>query len=216
MNIEIWSDFACPFCYMGKRRLELALEQFANRSEVRIVYRSFELDPNAPRDVAIDVYDMLSSKYGVSRSQAIAMNRQVAEQGKELGLIYRFDTMILTNTFDAHRLTHWAAVCGKQAEMAERLFRAHFTDSLHIGRHETLIALAEEAGLDRAAAEEMLKGAAFAEEVRNDEREAARFGIRGVPFFLIDRKYAVSGAQPVDVFLEALRKGWEHHAGDNA
>jgi predicted DsbA family dithiol-disulfide isomerase len=215
MNIEIWSDFACPFCYMGKRRLELALEQFANRSEVRIVFRSFELDPNAPRDVAIDVYDMLSSKYGVSRSQAVAMNRQIAEQGRDLGLIYRFDTMILTNTFDAHRLTHWAAVYGKQAEMAERLFRAYFTDSLHIGRHETLAALAEEAGLDRAEAEKVLHGAAFAEEVRGDEREAARFGIRGVPFFVIDRKYAVSGAQPVDVFLDALNKGWEHHA-DNA
>lgn len=216
MKIEIWSDFACPFCYMGKRRLERALEQFPNRTEVEIAFRSFELDPNAERETDMDVYDMLSAKYGVSRSQAISMNAQLAGQARELGLIYRFDTMILTNTFDAHRLTHWAARQGKQAEMAERLFRAHFTDSLHIGRRETLIGLAEEVGLGRDEAANMLAGEAFADAVRKDEREAAGLGIRGVPFFLIDRKYAVSGAQPVDVFLQALRKGWDSHAENNA
>jgi predicted DsbA family dithiol-disulfide isomerase len=211
MKIEIWSDIMCPFCYMGKRKLEQALEQFPFSTEVQIVFRSFELDPNAKRDVDFDIYDMLSSKYGMSREQAIAMNAQIAEQARELGLIYRFDTMILTNTFDAHRLTHWAARHGKQAEMTERLFRACFTDSLHIGKHETLIGLAEEIGLNRAETADMLAGETCAEEVRRDEREAARLGIRAVPYFLFDRKFAVSGAQPVDVFLEALRKGWDKH-----
>lgn len=216
MKIEIWSDIACPFCYMGKRRLEKALEQFPHHKEVHIVFRSFELDPKAKTDVDMDVYDMLSAKYGISREQAIAMNAQIAEQGRELGLIYRFDTLILTNTFDAHRLTHWAARHGKQKEMTEHLFQAYFTDSLHIGKHETLVELAADVGLERAEAADMLKGELFAEEVRADEREAARLGIRAVPFFLFARKFAVSGAQPVETFLEALKKGWDHYAGTKA
>jgi predicted DsbA family dithiol-disulfide isomerase len=211
MNIEIWSDYACPFCYMGKARLEQALSRFPHASEVKVVYRSFELDPYAERDVGYDVYDMLSQKYGMTREQAIEMNKRVAAQASELGLTYRFDTMILTNTFDAHRLTHWAALHGKQAEMAERLFRAYFTESLHIGNRETLAALAAEIGLSRDEAAEMLAGGQFGEEVRRDEREAASIGIRGVPFFLIDKKWAISGAQPLDVFIDALNKGWSAH-----
>lgn len=211
MNIEIWSDYACPFCYMGKVRLEQALAQFPHASEVKVIFRSFELDPHAERDVGYDVYDMLSKKYGMTREQAIAMNERVAAQASELGLTYRFDTLILTNTFDAHRLTHWAASRGKQREMAERLFRAYFTDSLHLGNRETLARLAEEIGLSRDEAEKMLESGAFAEDVRREEREAATLGIRGVPFFLIDRKWAVSGAQPLEVFVNALNKGWNAH-----
>lgn len=211
MNIEIWSDYACPFCYMGKVRLEQALAQFPHASEVKVIFRSFELDPHVERDVGYDVYDMLSKKYGMTREQAIAMNERVAAQASELGLTYRFDTLILTNTFDAHRLTHWAASRGKQREMAERLFRAYFTDSLHLGNRETLARLAEEIGLSRDEAEKMLESGAFAEDVRREEREAATLGIRGVPFFLIDRKWAVSGAQPLEVFVNALNKGWNAH-----
>ena len=210
MKIEIWSDFACPFCYLGKKRLERALAQLPHLTDVQIRFRSFELDPHAPIDVDMDVYDMISSKYGISREQAMEMNSQIADQAKQVGLIYDFDHMILTNTFDAHRLTHMAERYGKQAEMTELLFRAYFTEAKHIGRHETLLAMAKQIGLPRDETEKMLAGDAFADEVRQDERDAAKLGIRAVPFFVFNRKFAVSGAQPEEVFVEALKKAWEH------
>lgn len=208
MKVEIWSDFMCPFCYIGKRRFEAALQRFAHKDDVEVVYRSFELDPHSPRDTSQDVHDLLASKYGMSREQAIAMNAQVAGQAKELGLTYRFDTMILTNTFDAHRLAHYAARQGKMPQMVEQLFQAYFTDSEHIGDHETLAALAAKAGLDRTETARMLADGEYAAEVRADEAEAGRLGVRGVPFFVIDRKYAVSGAQSSDMFLNALQQAW--------
>lgn len=209
MKIEIWSDFMCPFCYIGKRRFETALERFGNKDKVEIVYRSFELDPNARRDVDYDVYDMLASKYGMSRDEAKAMNDNVSKQAQDLGLTYRMDTMVLTNTFDSHRLTHLAARYGKMQEMAERLFHAYFTESRHIGDHQTLASLAAEIGLDPNEAAGMLASEEFTHEVRAEEQEAAKLGIRGVPFFVINRKYAVSGAQPSEVFLNALQQAWE-------
>lgn len=208
MKVEIWSDFMCPFCYIGKRRFEAALDQFAHKHDVDVVYRSFELDPNSKRVVDYDVHDMLAAKYGMSRERAKAMNDDVARQAGAVGLTYHFDTMIVTNTFDAHRLAHFAASCGKMHEMTERLLKAYFTDSLPIGDHETLAALAAEIGLDKNEAAAMLAGDEYTKEVRDDEQEALRLGVRGVPFFVIDRKYAVSGAQPSEVFLEALQKAW--------
>lgn len=208
MKVEIWSDFMCPFCYIGKRRFEAALEQFSNKNEIEIIYRSFELDPNAERNVNHDVHEMLAKKYGMSLEQAKSMNNDVAGQARALGLEYHFDTMILTNTFDSHRLTHFAAHYGKMHEMAERLFSAYFTESKHIGDHETLSALAEEVGLDKNEAARMLAGDEYTKEVRADEQKAVQLGIRGVPFFVINDKYAISGAQPSEVFLEALQKAW--------
>jgi predicted DsbA family dithiol-disulfide isomerase len=208
MKIEIWSDVMCPFCYIGKRRFEAALEQFPGKNDVDVVYRSFELDPNAKRDVNQDVHDMLATKYGMSRERAKSMNADVAGQAEALGLTYNFDKMILTNTFDAHRLMHLAARHGKMSEMTELLFKAYFTDSKHIGDHETLAALAAEIGLDKSEAVQMLAGDEFTKEVRADQQEAVTLGIRGVPFFVINRKYAISGAQPNEVFLEALQKAW--------
>ncbi|CAG7630090.1 hypothetical protein PAESOLCIP111_03166 [Paenibacillus solanacearum] len=209
MKVEIWSDFACPFCYIGKRRFEAALEQFPQRAEVEVVYRSFELDPNAPVSVDHDVHQMLAGKYGMSREQAIDMNRNVVEQAAALGLAYHMDTLVLTNTFDAHRLAQYAAVHGKLTPMTERLLKAYFTDSLHLGDRETLAGLAAEVGLDRDDVLHMLESGAFADEVRADEQDAAALGIRAVPFFVIDRKFGVSGAQPGEVFLQALQKAWE-------
>ncbi|RUT28102.1 DsbA family oxidoreductase [Paenibacillus zeisoli] len=206
MKIEIWSDYACPFCYMGKRRFEQALNQFADKNNVEVIYRSFELDPNAKRDVDYDVHDMLAGKYGMTRERAIAMNNDVTEQAKSLGLQYRLDTAIQTNTFDAHRLTHFAAKQGKAAEMTELLFKAYFTDSKHIGDHAVLSALAGQVGLDEQTAAAMLSRDDYAVEVKGDEQEAAELEIRAVPFFLIDRKYAITGAQPAEVFLETLLK----------
>lgn len=206
MKIEIWSDFMCPFCYIGKRRFELALQQFEGRDQVEVSYRSFELDPGSKRDVDHDVHDMLAGKYGMTRERAIAMNEDVTEQAKSVGLQYRFDTMILTNTFDAHRLAHFAAALGKETEMVELLLKSYFTDSKHIGDHAVLAALAEQVGLDSKEVAEMLASDEFTKEVRGDEQEAGELEIRAVPFFLIDRKYAITGAQPTEVFLDSLRK----------
>lgn len=209
MKVEIWSDYMCPFCYIGKRRFEAALDKFANKDEIEVIQRSFELDPNAKRDVDFDVHDMLASKYGMSRDKAKEMNDNLTQQAQAVGLTYHFDTMVLTNMFDAHRLTQFAAKYGKMNEMAERLFHAYFTESKHLGDRETLTALAEEVGLDRVEAANMLAGSDYSQEVRADEQEASALGIRGVPFFVINRKYAVSGAQPSEVFLEALQKAWD-------
>ncbi|WP_373232364.1 DsbA family oxidoreductase [Cohnella sp.] len=208
MEVEVWSDFACPFCYIGKQQLETALEQFAQKDDVKVVYRSFELDPQAQRDVDHDVHDMLVAKYGMSREQAIAMNENLGSKAKEVGLSFQFDTLILTNTFDAHRLAQYAAKQDKANPMAQELFRAYFTDSRHLSDHETLAELAVQAGLDRDESLKVLAGTDYSAEVRADEDEASRLGIRGVPYFVIDRKYAVSGAQPSDKFLNALRTAW--------
>jgi predicted DsbA family dithiol-disulfide isomerase len=211
MKVEIWSDYACPFCYIGKRRFEAALENFPNRNDIDVVYRSFELDPNAERSVNHDVHEMLASKYGMSRERAKGMNDDLTGQAKAVGLTYHFDTLILTNTFDAHRLAHFAARFGKMHELTERLLKAYFTESKHIGDHKTLATLAAEVGLNKNEAADMLAGEEFTAEVRADEQEAVRLGIRGVPFFVINGKYAISGAQPSEVFLEALQKAWSEN-----
>ncbi|MDU0329536.1 MULTISPECIES: DsbA family oxidoreductase [Paenibacillus] len=209
MKIEVWSDFGCPFCYIGKRRLERALESFSHRDEIELVYRSFELDPGAPKDTESSIHELLAVKYGLSLEQAKESNRNVAQQAQTEGLTYNFDTIIPTNTFDAHRLAHYAGEQGKAKEMTERLFRAYFTDSLHIGDRDTLVRLAEEVGLDGAAVREVLEQNTYADAVREDENEARRLGIRGVPFFVLRGKYAVSGAQPLEIFQGALLRAWE-------
>lgn len=208
MKVEIWSDFVCPFCYIGKRRFEQALEKFPHKNHVEVIYRSFELDPHADRDSKYNTHEMLAAKYGMSYEQAQAMTNNVAQQAAGVGLTFRFNTAIQTNTFDAHRLMYFAARQGKMHEMTERLLQAHFTDSDHIGNHETLAALAENVGLDPNEAANMLAGDEHTAEVRNDEQEAKMMGIQGVPFFVINRKYAISGAQPSEVFLSALEKAW--------
>lgn len=209
MKVEVWSDFACPFCYIGKQQLEAALEQFAHKDDVKVVYRSFELDPHAQRDVDHDVHDMLVAKYGMSREQAIAMNENLGSKAKEVGLSFQFDNLILTNTFDAHRLEQYATKQGKASPMAQELFRAYFTDSRHLGDHETLTELAVQAGLDRDEALKVLASTDYSAEVRADEEEASRLGVRGVPFFVIDSKYAVSGAQSSEMLLKNLQTAWK-------
>lgn len=208
IKIEIWSDYICPFCYIGKRRFEAALAQFPQRDEVEIVFKSFELDPELERDGNPSVPEMLMQKYGLSREDAAANIASLTGQAQALGLDYRMAEAIRTNTFDAHRLTRYAAVHGKMGEMAERLLKAYFVDALHIGDHETLADLAAETGLDRQAALQVLADGAYGDEVRADEEEAQRLGIRGVPFFVFDRRYAVSGAQPTEVFLQTLDAAW--------
>jgi len=209
MKVEIWSDVACPFCYIGKHRFEEALGRFGHRDGVTVEYRSFQLDPRAPREPEHDLFDVLARKYGISREQAIGMNHRVAEQGRETGIEFRFEDVIPSNTFDAHRLIKFAGRHGKEREVVELLFEAYFRDGLNVADHATLIGIAEKAGLDRRAAEDMLRSDAHADEVEADGLEASRLGARGVPFFVINRKYGVSGAQPTRVFLDALNRAWQ-------
>lgn len=208
MRIDIWSDYACPFCYIGKRRLEHALSQFEARDKVEVVFRSFQLDPNAQVDLTKDIHDHLASKYGMPREKAKEMNNQLAEQAKGVGLEFKFDTVVHTNTFDSHRLSHFAAAKGKAKEMTERLLRAYFTDTVNIGDREVLASLAAEVGLDAAETAAVLESDAYADDVNNDIGAAQQLNITGVPFFVFNNKYAVSGAQPGPVFSEVLDTVW--------
>ncbi len=205
MKVEIWSDYVCPFCYMGKRRFEDGLKQFEGKDSVEVVFKSFELDPQAKLDGNSNVYELLSKKYGLSRERAVQSLEDITRQAKQVGLSYNMDITIQTNTFDAHRLTHFAKTKGLAEVFSERIFKAHFTNGLHIGDQETLLLLAEEVGIPKDDALKVLQEDLFAEDVRSDEQDAQHLGVSGVPFFLIDGKHIVSGAQSSDVFLKALR-----------
>ncbi|NMH70171.1 DsbA family oxidoreductase [Bacillus sp. RO3] len=209
MKIEVWSDYVCPFCYIGKRRLEEALEQFHQRDQVEIEFRSFELDPSAPVDTDMSIQELLSKKYRTSLEQAQNMTDSMTQQAAAVGLDFRFDTSIPTNTFDSHRLTKYAETKGKGEKLTELLLHAHFTLSKHIGDKETLVEIAKQAGLDGEESKAVLEGSDFSQDVRSDEEEARQIGVQGVPFFVINRKYAISGAQPKDVFLNSIQKVWE-------
>ncbi|WP_409254385.1 DsbA family oxidoreductase [Bacillus sp. SCS-153A] len=189
---------------MGKRRLEDAIKQIDHPIEV--TYRCFELDPTAERDIKENIYEKLAKKYGMSIDQAKANTQNMVNMAKETGLEYHMDTMILTNTFDAHRLTMFAKTKGLMIEMTERILRAFFTESRHIGDHETLTELGVEVGLEREAVEKMLASDEMADAVRADEQAAQQIGVSGVPFYLINQKYALTGAQPTEVFVQALKK----------
>ncbi|MBN8217225.1 MAG: DsbA family oxidoreductase [Spirochaetes bacterium] len=209
----MWSDVACPWCYIGKRRLENALNDFEEREGVTLVWRSFQLDPQAPKQAGIPVAEMLAEKYGVSLAEAQAMNERVAGLAAEVGLEFRLDEVRYGNTFDAHRLVHFAAARGAQARMKERLFAAYFTEGEDLGDDAVLARLAEEIGLDGEEARAALSGEAFADEVLADRARAGELGIRGVPFYLIDEKLAISGAQPLATFTRALEKAWADAKG---
>ncbi|MED4206544.1 DsbA family oxidoreductase [Neobacillus mesonae] len=189
---------------MGKRHLEDAIKQIDHPIEV--TYRCFELDPNMGKDIKENIYEALAKKYGMSIAQAKANTQNMVQMAKNAGLDYHMDTLILTNTFDAHRLTMYAKTKGLMKEMTERILHAHFTESKHIGDHRTLIELAVEVGLDREAVEKMLTSNEMADSVRADEQIAQQYRITGVPFFLINKKYALSGAQPTEMFVQALQK----------
>jgi len=207
MNIEIWSDIVCPFCYIGKRNLEAALAQFPQAATVKLTWKSFQLDPDLPKDDAYrNVYHYLSERKGMSLPQVKQMTAHVEAVGKQAGVDLDFDHAIVANTFDAHRLVHLADQHGRATDVTERLFRSYFTDGLHIGARETLIGVGVAAGLNRAAIEQLLDGNGLTDEVEKDIQEAHILGIRSVPFFVFDRRFAVSGAQPVSAFLETLQK----------
>jgi predicted DsbA family dithiol-disulfide isomerase len=212
LTIEIWSDVLCPFCYIGKREFEQALSRFEHEDQVMIEWKSFELDPNAPVRSEEDTYTMLARKYGMTREEAKARSAGVAERAASLGLQFNMDKAVIANSFDAHRLIQFAKSQGLGDAAEERLFKAYFTDGVCISDHNELVTLGTELGLDAGAVRAMLASDAYSEAVRTDEYDAQQFGIRGVPFFAIDRKFAVSGAQSADHFLGALQHAWRERS----
>jgi predicted DsbA family dithiol-disulfide isomerase len=213
LQLDIWSDIACPWCWIGKRRLASALRDFEHRDRVRVVWRAFELDPSAPPSSAaapdVGYAERLARKYRTSPAQAEAMIERITGVAREDGLDFRFDRIRPGNTFDAHRLVHLGRERGRQDAMKERLFRAYLTEGRALSDPETLVELAVDAGIDGEEARATLANGAFASEVRADEHEARAIGVTGVPFFVLDRRFAVSGAQPADTLASVLARAWE-------
>lgn len=208
MKVEIWSDVLCPFCYIGKRNFEKALGAFEHAGEVEIVWKSFQLDPETKVFSGKNIHEYLAEKKGGTIAWAREMNDRVTQMAREAGLRYDMDKAVPANSFDAHRMTHLAKSRGLGDKMEERLFAAYFTEGKNIADHDTLTELGKEIGLDSEEIQKTLSGEDFAGEVRADIEEASALGIRGVPFFVMDRKYGVSGAQPSEAFLEKLREAW--------
>jgi predicted DsbA family dithiol-disulfide isomerase len=208
MQVEIWSDPVCPWCYLGKRHFERALESFDHRDEVTVVYRSFELDPSAPPGVTTPTAERLAGKYGMTAVQASEAQRQMEQRAAQEGLEFRMDGLRSGNTRDAHRLLHLAKAHGVQAELAERLHRAYFTEQASIFDHSSLTELAVQAGLDRDDVIRVLASQEYGDAVDTDEAMAQALGANGVPLFVIDRRYGISGAQPPEVIAQVLDQAW--------
>jgi predicted DsbA family dithiol-disulfide isomerase len=208
MQVDVWSDVVCPWCYLGKRRLESALARFPESDAVAVSWRSFELDPGAPRRRTVSAAEHLASKYGMSPQQVEASWARLTALAEAEGLDYHLDRTQGGSSFDAHRLIHLGAEHGLGDAVAERLFRAYFTEGEAIGEPETLARLALETGLPADEVTEVLSGDRFGLEVREDEQQAHGFGVTGVPFFVIDGRYGVSGAQSAELLLEALTAAW--------
>ena len=213
LTVDIWSDVVCPWCYIGKRRFEAALEQFEHRDDVTVLWHSFELDPEAPPVAEGKSAERLAAKYGMTVEEAAGRQAEITTLAAQDGLTYDLAESRGGNTFDAHRLIHLAAEHRLGDAGMERLMRAYFSEREAIGDRETLQRLAVEAGLPAEAVREVLEGERYADAVRADERTATQIGIRGVPFFVLGRKYGVSGAQPAEVLLQALQQAWDEVAG---
>jgi len=209
MQVEIWSDVVCPWCYLGKKRFERALADFEHGDQVQVVYRSFELDPTAPEGVTTPTVERLAEKYGMSPSEADQAQRQMEERAAADGLTFRMAGLRSGNTRDAHRLLQLAKEAGLQGELMERLQRAYFTDQESIFDHAALTRLATETGLDRDNVAAVLASDRYTDHVETDERMAQALGATGVPLFVIDRKYGISGAQPPETIASVLEQVWD-------
>lgn len=206
MKIEVWSDVLCPFCYIGKRKFEAAVEHFAGKNDIQVIWKSYQLMPDMPGNPGKSVYQMVSEKHGITLEQSKAMHSQLTQTAKEVGLVYNFDKAVPINTLKAHQLIQFAKAPGKQEEAEEILFHSYFTDGKNIDDVPTLLDLGATIGLDRAALKDALEKGTYISNVQADIKEAQQFGVRGVPFFLFSKQYAVSGAQDPQVFLETLEK----------
>jgi predicted DsbA family dithiol-disulfide isomerase len=209
VRVDIWSDVVCPWCYIGKRRFERALAEFEHRDEVEVVYRSFELDPRMPRGEAVPKAPILAAKLGRSEAEAQEMEAQLERLAAADGLEYHLEGGIIGNTFDAHRVLHLAKERGHQAAVTERFFRAYFTEQRSVFDEESLTDLAVEAGLDRDEVQRVLKDGTYADAVRADVDQARALGANGVPFFVLDDRYGVSGAQSIETFTAALTRAYQ-------
>lgn len=209
MKIEIWSDYVCPFCYIGKKQLEIALDGLGYGDAIEVEYKSFLLDPTTPEDAAGSVLEKLSEKYGMSIEEAKKMSDGIAMRAKEVGLDFNFEDMKNANTVKAHRLAKWAEAQGKGKEYTERVLKAYFTEGELIGQSDVLLTLIEEVGLSRDVAQQVLASDDYLQDMQQDIAIAQQLGVRGVPFFVIDQKYGISGAQPNEVFEQTITKAAE-------
>lgn len=215
LRIEIWSDVVCPFCYIGKRKFEAALSEFKHSNDLEIIWKSYQLSPEMITVPGKSIHQYLSEHKRISLTEATSMNNQVADWAKNVGLQYNFDKAIPANTFMAHRFSHLARIKGVQNQAEEKLFSAYFTEGKNIDDVETLTQIGSEIGIDADLVRNTLKSNEFADAVKNDIQEAFSLGLRGVPFFVFDRKYAVSGAQDSKVFLNTLEKAYESWQKEN-
>ena len=206
MKVEIWSDIVCPFCYIGKRKFETALADFAGKDKVEIEWKSFQLDPEMDNKEGLNVHEYLGKRKGGTPADGKRMNDGMTAAAAEVGLQYDFDNGIINNTINAHRLLHWAKEEGLQNELKERIFKAYYTEGIDTADITQLVRLAKETGLDPVQARKVLEENLYVKEVLQDQQEAAELGVQGVPFFVFNRKYAVSGAQPSEVFAQVLNK----------
>jgi predicted DsbA family dithiol-disulfide isomerase len=209
MRIDVWSDLVCPWCYIGKRRLERALASFAHRDSVEVVHHAYQLHPDMPAGDTVPKDEMLLRKYRMSPDQLETMHERLERVAAEEGLDYDLAGGVTGNTVDGHRLVHFASTLGRQDAMLERLFKAYFTERRSIFDHEGLVALAVEAGFEAADVRRVLESNDYTEAVATDHDTAQRLGSSGVPFFVIGGRYGVSGAQPVEVFVDALQQAWD-------
>jgi len=209
MKIEIWSDIMCPFCYIGKRRFDYALAQFDHKDKVEIEWKSYLLSPELVTDPNKNLHEFLAEHKGISLEEAKSMNDYVTNMAANVGLEYDFDKAIPANSFNAHRLLHFAKEHGLQTETEEALFKAYFTEGKNIDDSATLTAIAASVGLNTEALTEAMGSEAYFQDVVMDVQEAQNIGVRGVPFFVFDRKYAISGAQEADAFIQTLEKAFE-------
>ncbi|MGN6395228.1 MAG: DsbA family oxidoreductase [Mucilaginibacter sp.] len=208
MKVEIWSDVMCPFCYIGKRRFEEALQHFEHKNEIEIEWKSFQLNPDLETDPHISINQYLADRKGWTIDHARQMNDHVTKMAAEAGLTYNMDKAVVANSFKAHRFSHLAKKHGLGVEAEEALFNAYFTDSKNIDDNKVLAELGKQIGLDAAEVEHVLNSDAYADDVRHDIDTAQYLGIQGVPFFVLNNKYAVSGAQAVPVFEQSLAKAF--------
>jgi len=209
MKIDIWSDIRCPFCYIGKRKFEKALEKFPNKNEIEVQWHSFELDPSLVTQPGVDATSHLAEIKGISKTRATQMQEHVVSVAKDAGLDFQMEKAVVANSFNAHRLIQLAKSKGVANEAEEALFKAHFTEGENIDDAETLVNIGVSIGVDKNRVQEMLDSEEFSKQVRQDEQQAQVFGINGVPFFVLNNKYGVSGAQSPEAFSQAISQAWE-------
>ena len=215
MQVEIWSDVMCPFCYIGKRKFETALAQFEHKENIEVVWKSYQLNPEMKTDPTKNSIVALAEHKGISIAESEEMHKYVIDMASKVGLQYNMNKSISANSFNAHRLTHYAKSKGKQLELEEKLFEAYFILGKNIDDQNTLIALGESVGLLHDEMSKVLSSNAHADDVSKDIYEAQQVGVRGVPFFVFDRKFAISGAQESDVFLQSLQKAFDYWKTNN-